>query len=87
MTPGAFSVARFCEAYQISRALFYKLLKEGRGPAIMKVGRRTLISRSAATEWQEHITQPHPSDHGLLLSCSACARPCSAQESGRTDEE
>jgi hypothetical protein len=56
MNREAFSVASFCEAYQVSVALFYKLLKEGRGPAVMKVGRRTLISRTAATEWEQRVT-------------------------------
>ena len=66
MTPEVFSVDSFCEAYQISRALFYKLLKEGRGPAVMKVGRRTLISRAAATEWQQRMVRPvHGSASGV----------------------
>jgi hypothetical protein len=34
---------------------FYNLLKRGDGPAIMKVGRRTLISAEAAAEWRRRM--------------------------------
>jgi hypothetical protein len=47
----AYSVDEFCVAFRLSRALFYKLLAEGRGPAIMKVGARTLVSTAAADAW------------------------------------
>ena len=47
----AFSVDEFCQAHGISRGLFYKLVKEGRGPAIIKLNTRTLISREAAEKW------------------------------------
>ncbi len=46
-----YSVSEFCHDYGISRGLFYCLLREGRGPAVIKLGRRTLISREAANEW------------------------------------
>ena len=36
----AFSVDEFCQAHGISRGLYYKLSKEGRGPAIMKINTR-----------------------------------------------
>lgn len=49
----AYDVASFCRAHCISRAHLYKLLKDGRGPKIMKVGRRTLISAEAARAWRE----------------------------------
>ena len=41
----------------ISRAMFYKLLKAGTGPKIMKVGERTLISSEAAAEWRRRMEQ------------------------------
>jgi len=50
--PGeAFSIPTFCKLYGISRALFYKLKKNGNGPQTFHVGRRVLISRQAAKEW------------------------------------
>lgn len=47
----AYDIPGFCQAHHISRAFLYKLWKEGRGPRIIKIGRRTLISREAAAEW------------------------------------
>ena len=52
-----FTVAQFCRFHHISRACFYDLLREGRGPRTMKVGRRRLISREAAKEWREAVTK------------------------------
>ena len=51
MSEHSYSVDEFCQAERISRVLFYKLLKEGRGPRIMKVGNRTTISPAARVEW------------------------------------
>ncbi len=51
----SYSVSDFCRAHGISRALLYKLLRDGRGPRIMKVGRRTLISQEAAEEWRRRM--------------------------------
>lgn len=48
----AFTVEEFCEAYRISRAIFYALRQQGKGPRIMNVGRRTPISEEAAREWR-----------------------------------
>lgn len=48
-------VAAFCQDHGISRAHFYNLLKRGDGPAVMKVGRRTLISAEAAVEWRRRM--------------------------------
>ena len=48
-------ITSFCNSHKISRALFYLLLKEGRGPRIMKAGRRTLISKEAAADWRQRM--------------------------------
>ncbi len=50
-----YSVRDFCREHGISRGLFYRLLREGRGPRVMKVGRRTLISREAAEDWRRRM--------------------------------
>lgn len=49
---GAYSVAAFCEAHGFSVPMLYKLWARGEGPAIMKVGVRTLISFEAADRWR-----------------------------------
>ena len=50
-----YSVNSFCESHQISRALLYKLWKEGKGPRQFKLGKRTLITREAAAEWRANL--------------------------------
>jgi len=49
------SVAEFCRQHGISRGTFYKLLGENRGPKVVKIGRRTLISAEAAEEWRRRM--------------------------------
>ena len=41
--PAVYSVKTFCDAHDITKVTFYKLLKDGTAPRIMKVGARTLI--------------------------------------------
>jgi hypothetical protein len=48
----AHSIDEFCVSHGISRAMFYKILSQGRGPRVMKVGTRTLISEEAAAAWR-----------------------------------
>jgi hypothetical protein len=51
----AFSIPEFCLRNRISSALFFKLAREGRGPRVMHVGRRTLITREAAAAWRRTL--------------------------------
>jgi len=51
----ASSVAHFCAEHGISRAFFYLLRARGDGPRIMKVGRRTLVTADAASEWRNRM--------------------------------
>jgi hypothetical protein len=60
MSTSAYSIAEFCRAHRVSKALVYLLLKRGDGPAIMKVGRRTLISAEAAEEWRRRMENARP---------------------------
>jgi hypothetical protein len=46
------SIDEFCVSHGISRALFYKILSQGCGPRVMKVGTRTLISEESAAAWR-----------------------------------
>ena len=43
----------FCESNKISRSMFYKLLRQGKGPRLMKVGRKRLVTPEAAAAWRE----------------------------------
>lgn len=51
------SVDQFCADHGFSRAMFYKLLKSGDGPRLMRVGKHTLISEEAAAKWRQRMTQ------------------------------
>lgn len=48
------SIKDFCARYRISRNCLYNLWSCGEGPAVMRVGRRRLISVEAAAEWRKH---------------------------------
>lgn len=51
----AYDIPEFCAAHNISRAFFYKLIKSGRGPTLIKIGRRTLISKESAARWRARL--------------------------------
>lgn len=53
---GAYSITEFCQAHGgFTRQFFYKLLKQGKGPRLMKIGARTLISVEAAADWRRQM--------------------------------
>ena len=49
------TVAQLCARNQISRVHFYELRKHGRGPKIMKMGRRTLITLQSESDWHAQM--------------------------------
>jgi len=58
MDAPAQTIEEFCHSYRICRATFYNLLKDGRGPRVMKVGSRTLVSAEAAADWRRQMEEP-----------------------------
>jgi hypothetical protein len=55
----AMTVPEFCVAHNISEAFFYKLRREGRGPAEMKgLGSMVRISQEAAAAWRRKLENP-----------------------------
>jgi hypothetical protein len=48
----AMSIRAFCALHDLSEDQFYKMRREGWGPAVMHVGKRTLISHEAAAAWR-----------------------------------
>ena len=54
------SIDEFCVSHGISRAMFYKILSQGRGPRVMKVGTRTLISEEFAAAWRRQCEEKTP---------------------------
>ena len=51
----ASTIPQFCVDHGISRTLAYQLIKNGKGPRLMKLGRRVLISAEAAAEWRQRM--------------------------------
>jgi hypothetical protein len=51
----AFSIPEFCLRNRISTALFFKLARQGRGPRVLHVGRRTLITKESAAAWRRDL--------------------------------
>jgi len=49
----AMSIKEFCRLHGISEDMFFKMRRQGWGPAVMRVGTRTLISIEAAAEWRK----------------------------------
>jgi hypothetical protein len=73
MNAHANTVDEFCRSHRISRGTFYNELKAGRGPRIMKVGSRTLVSEEAAAEWRRRME----SATNQMASMLAAVRPLS----------
>ncbi len=48
----AFTIREFCKRHNISPAFFHLLQKDGRGPRVMRIGARTLVSKEAAADWR-----------------------------------
>lgn len=55
-TPHAYDILTFCKLFSIGRTLAYREIKEGR-LKIVKVGRRTLITATAAQQWLEQVSE------------------------------
>src|SRR5262249_57344238 len=62
----AMSIAEFCRLHGISEDMFYKMKRDGWGPATMKVGSRTLISVESAAAWrrEREATRGGPAPRG-----------------------
>jgi predicted DNA-binding transcriptional regulator AlpA len=77
------SVPAFCADHGLSRSLFYRLIKEGRGPRLTKIARRTLISAEAAAEWRARMERETSQAERLPKVAKECRRrtePVSCRE-------
>lgn len=54
--PAAYTIPRFCAAYHISRGHYYTLKEQGLAPKELRLGRRVIITRRAAEEWEDRMT-------------------------------
>lgn len=53
----AYTIAQFCADHNISRTHFYQLIKDGKAPRLMKLGRRVLVSAEAAADWRRQLEE------------------------------
>jgi predicted DNA-binding transcriptional regulator AlpA len=57
LQPRLLSIKEFCADHAISRSFFYKLIQQGLGPRVTKLGARTLVSAEAAAAWRARMEQ------------------------------
>ena len=57
-----YSIADICDKCLISKSFLYKLIKQGKGPRIIKLGRRTMISAAALNDWMESLEKETQND-------------------------
>jgi predicted DNA-binding transcriptional regulator AlpA len=60
------TVAEFCDDHRISTATFYRLMRRGDGPPVIKLGKATRISAEAAAEWRRRMERETSPGGGLL---------------------
>jgi len=56
----ALSIPESAALAGVSRAFLYRLLSEGRGPRIIKIGARTLVRRQALADWLAQLEAETP---------------------------
>lgn len=55
MEKRAFTIAEFCEAYNVSRGRLHELDRAGLGPKTYRIASRPYVSLAAAQEWQQRM--------------------------------
>ena len=53
----AYTVQEFCDAYQISKPKFYRMVRDGEAPQSIKIGNMRRIPISAAKAWEERFLE------------------------------
>jgi predicted DNA-binding transcriptional regulator AlpA len=52
------NINEFCAAHRISRAFFYALCRDGKGPRLTRIGPKAVrVSAEAAAEWRKACEQ------------------------------
>ena len=53
--PDMLTVSDFCSQHRISKAFYYRLKRENRGPRETKINSKTLITKENAADWREQL--------------------------------
>ena len=62
----AYTVAQFCAKYNVHRSTFYRNLKRGLMPRVIKIGSSTRILREDEEAWLSRQRQPNPPEEVRL---------------------
>lgn len=55
------TIPEFCRKHRISPSTFFKLQSQGKGPRVLHVGKRSLITKESGADWRrslEAVAQP-----------------------------
>ena len=52
----SYTIPQFCDAYHFSRVHYYTLKQQGLTPKELRLGRRVVITRRAAAEWEDRVS-------------------------------
>lgn len=55
-SPASYTIPQWCAAYHISRGHYYALKEQGLAPGELRLGRRVIITRRAAEQWEDRMT-------------------------------
>ncbi|MDR5772908.1 MULTISPECIES: hypothetical protein [unclassified Caballeronia] len=58
----SYTIPQFCAAYHFSRVYYYTLKAQGNGPKELRLGRRVVITRKSAEEWEALMLAKQTSD-------------------------
>lgn len=51
----SYTIPQFCAAYHFSRVYYYTLKTQGKAPKELRFGRRVVITRKCAEEWEAQM--------------------------------
>ena len=71
----AMSIEQFCKAHNISEEMFYKIGRQGKGPRLMRVGTRKLVSMESAAGWRRDCEQVRANEDAAKAIKSEPRRP------------
>jgi hypothetical protein len=66
--PASYTIPQWCAAYHISRAHYYVLKEQGNAPTELRLGRRVIITRRAAEEWEDRMMRQQPLERDSFVS-------------------
>ena len=64
--PASYTIPQWCAAYHVSRGHYYTLKEQGLAPQELRLGRRVIITRRAAEQWEDRMTAQQSSIVGIV---------------------